>query len=247
MITYFDYLQTYLEMPRSSRTDENASLNNTVTSRKSDGTAKKPKQQKQPKQTDPQQADPQLEPLQQPPVVNNNNSNNNNVSIVNVKKDHEEKKENSLLTFVKKNPVITVLILAAALVLVILAIVLPIVLVKPQEERQIEPRCPDGKNQPRVDCLPDKLKLSAKGSNLQSACSSRGCCWSVSPESGGPNCAFPTNFGFRNFKVKEHSYSAQWIELLRMNSPNSMAKSDIANLEVRAEMQSDTRMRIKVG
>jgi hypothetical protein len=222
---------------KDSRADTtNASLNQTVTSRGGGGDAKSDIESQRPdKQQPPQET-----------VVTTNPS----ISLINntVKKSSEsgEKKENVVLEFAKKSPILAVLILALILVIIVLAIVLPVTLVKPAEEREIEPRCPDGKTQPRVDCLPDKAKLAARGANLQGTCSSRGCCWSPSPESGGPNCAFPSNFGFRNFKTKENSFSTQWIELLRMNSPNSLAKSDISTLEFKAEMQSDTRLRIKV-
>lgn len=151
-----------------------------------------------------------------------------------------------LIGFARKSPILTVFICAFILIVLILVIVLPIALVKPRDERPVSPRCPDGKSQPRIECLPDKEKLQQQGGNLQNTCSKRGCCWSSSPELGGPNCAFPTNFGFRNFKTKEHTFSSQWLELLRMNSPDSLAKSDIANLEIKAEMQTDTRLRIKI-
>ena len=131
-------------------------------------------------------------------------------------------------------------------IVVILAIVLPLTLIKKKEEAKIKPACPDGQNEPRIDCLFDRSNL-AQSSNLEQVCKSRGCCWSGSPPSGGPNCAFPSNFGFRNYKVKENTNTRYWFELARLNSPESLAKSDISNLEARVEMHTDHRLRIKVS
>ena len=178
---------------------------------------------------------------------NLDNSAVNQQPTTNVYNRRNLKRENPLIAFVKRNPVFTVLILAISLVLIILAIVLPLTLIKKREDREIRSQCPDGKNSPRIDCLPDKENFLAQGSSLESVCSRRKCCWSSNPESGGPNCAYPANFGFRNYKIKENSHSTQWMELLRMNSPQSFAKSDIANLEVRVEMHTDNRLRIRVN
>jgi hypothetical protein len=155
--------------------------------------------------------------------------------------------QNRIVFFAKKNPVFTVLIAAVILVLIVLAIVLPATLIKKREERAIKPQCPDGKLQPRIDCLPDKDKFSASGTNLESICSSRRCCWNMGGDPGAPACSFPYNFGYREYKNKESTFSTQWLELLRMNSPNSMAKSEIANLEVKVEMHTDNRLRIRVS
>ena len=158
-----------------------------------------------------------------------------------------ETKKSPLLTLSKEHPVITVMLAILALVIIILIIVLPLTLVKKKEERPVRPSCPDGKNQPRIDCLPDRNKLMQSNSNMEATCRARACCWSSSPEQGGPNCAFPYNYGYRNFKVKEKTMSSDWIELLRMNSPASFARSDVSNLETRIEMQTDDRLRIRVS
>ena len=158
---------------------------------------------------------------------------------------HEEEK-NFFMRFQKNHPVLTVLIASLILIIVILAIVLPLTLVKKKAEKMISPKCPDGNKQPRIDCLPDRKLLTEKGANLETTCRTRMCCWSASVEMGGPNCAFHTNYGFRNAKTKENSFASQWYELTRLNSPNSYAKSDIANLEARIEMHTDSRLRIRV-
>ena len=157
------------------------------------------------------------------------------------------KEPRTLLNFSRRHPVITVMLCVLALVIVVLIIVLPLTLIKKKEERPVRPSCPDGKNQPRIDCLPDRNKLMQSNANMEASCKARACCWSSSPEQGGPNCAFPTNYGYRNFKVKEKTMSSDWIELLRMNAPVSFARSDISNLETRIEMQTDDRLRIRVS
>ena len=158
-----------------------------------------------------------------------------------------ENKKNPMLTLSREHPVITVMLAILALVIVILIIVLPLTLVKKKEEMPVRPSCPDGKNQPRIDCLPDRNKLMQSNANMEATCKARACCWSSSPEQGGPNCAFPYNYGYRNFKVKERTMSSDWIELLRMNGPASFARSDVSNLETRIEMQTDDRLRIRVS
>jgi len=171
-------------------------------------------------------------------------------NIPQTKFENEQKKiqakKFSINDFTKKHPVSTALLAVLALVILILVIVLPATLIKPIEEQPVDPKCPDGKLQPRIDCLPDRNKLMQENSNLEATCKSRQCCWSSSPEQGGPNCAVPYNYGFRTFKLKEKTISSNWTELLRMNSPNSFARSDIANLEIKIEMQTDNRLRISV-
>ena len=129
---------------------------------------------------------------------------------------------------------------------IILAIVLPVVLISQQESVSVSPRCPDGKQQPRIDCLPDKPSLLARGINLEATCAARACCWSMGSELGGPSCSFPYNYGFRTVKVKDDSVVSKWFEMTRMDSPKSSARSDIANLETKIEMQTDQRLRIRV-
>lgn len=158
-----------------------------------------------------------------------------------------EDDENAALLFVRKNPILFVIIMSLIIIVVVLAIVLPLTLVKPKSERPIKPKCPDGKNQPRIDCLPDRNNLVASGANLESACRQRGCCWSVTPEGGGPNCAFHFNYGFKQKKVRESSQTEHWYELTRMEAPGSLARSDIANLEFKLEAHTDYRLRIRVG
>ena len=153
---------------------------------------------------------------------------------------------NFFIRFQKQHPFLTVLIASVILIIIILAIVLPATLVKKKEEKFVGPRCPDGTNQPRIDCLPDRKMLMESGANMEATCKKRACCWSASVDLGGPNCAFPTNYGFRNLKTKESTFSSQWLELVRLNVPNSYAKSDISNLETRVEMHTDSRLRIRV-
>ncbi|RNA12390.1 maltase- intestinal-like [Brachionus plicatilis] len=146
----------------------------------------------------------------------------------------------------QKNFIFLGLAIFVFIVVVFLAIFLPLYLTKSREERKITPQCPDGKFQPRIDCLPDKNSLLSSGQNLESVCQQRKCCWSLGAEFAGPNCVFHYNYGFRNFKTKQWSYSLQWFELSRLNSPASFAQSDIVYLEVKVEMQTDQRLRIKI-
>ena len=159
-------------------------------------------------------------------------------------KKYNSEEDSAFFRFIRKHPILFVLIVTAILIAIILSIVLPLTLVKKVEEKPVTPRCPDGKVQPRVDCLPDKKYLLEKGQNLESVCNSRACCWSAG--SDGSNCAYPYNYGFRNFKVKENTVTTKWNELTRMNSPLSAARSDISNLEIKIEMQTDQRLRIRV-
>lgn len=152
----------------------------------------------------------------------------------------------AVIRFIQKYPIAFVLIFSLVIIIIVLAIVLPLTLVKPKAERPIKPRCPDGKLQQRVDCLPDKSSLLAAGVSQESACRQRGCCWSATPEGGGLQCAFHVNYGFRQAKVKENSGHGSWFDLTRMEAPSSIARSDIANLEFRLEMHTDYRIRIKV-
>ena len=116
------------------------------------------------------------------------------------------KKKRSFIEFIQDHPIITTLISMLLLIIVILSIVLPVTLVKPRAEREISPACPDGTSQPRINCLPDAKRLNAQSRNLAMECRSRKCCWSDSPGNGGPNCAFPYNYGFRQTKIKENSF-----------------------------------------
>jgi hypothetical protein len=165
--------------------------------------------------------------------------------LVSKTKEYQEE-GNFFIRFQKKHPFLTVLIASVILIIIILAIVLPATLVKKKEEKLVGPRCPDGINQPRIDCLPDRKILMESGANMEATCKKRACCWSASVDLGGPNCAFPTNYGFRNLKTKESTFSSQWLELARLNVANSYAKSDISNLETRVEMHTDSRLRIRV-
>lgn len=178
-------------------------------------------------------------PLNDDPMITNN---------IPAKKASNQPKtaKQTIVDFAHKHPVITVFLLILILIAVVLVIVLPLTLVKKKEERPIKPMCPDSKYQPRIDCLPDRNKLMMSNANLESVCKTRQCCWSSSPEQGGPNCAFPYNYGFRSFKVREKTLSSNWIELIRLNSPMSFTRSDIANLETKIEMQTDDRLRIRV-
>lgn len=134
----------------------------------------------------------------------------------------------------------------AFMVIVFLAIFLPLYLTRNKELRKITPQCPDGKFQPLIDCLPDKNFLLSSGQNLELACQQRQCCWSAGAGLGGPNCVFHFNYGFRKLKTKQSNYPLQWFELARLNSPISFAQSDILNIEVKVEMQTDQRLRIKI-
>jgi hypothetical protein len=153
---------------------------------------------------------------------------------------------NACVRFISNHPVVFFLIGIIFVVLIVLAIVLPLTLIKPKAEQMIQARCPDGKVQPRVDCLPDKINLLATGVSLEQACRQRSCCWSASAEFGGPNCVFHYNYGFRNLKTKESSFYTQWYELTRMNAPSAFTRSDIANLEFKLEMHTDNRLRIRI-
>jgi hypothetical protein len=179
---------------------------------------------------------------------NPNSDDDENTQIRTLPKKSKEIEEspNAVIRFIRNNPIIFVLILSIIIILVVLAIVLPLTLIKPKSERPIKPRCPDGKFQQRVDCLPDKGNLLNQGLNLESACSQRGCCWTSTPEAGGPSCAFHFNYGYRQFKTKESGAAGNWYELVRMEAPQSLARSDIANLEFKLEMHTDHRLRIKV-
>lgn len=95
-----------------------------------------------------------------------------------------------------------------------------------------------------IDCIPDKNKYL--GMDLKTICNSRKCCWNDSPTNGGPNCVNQYNYGFRQAKIKENSFTKKWYELLRINSADSYTKSDISNLETKIEMQTDNRLRLRV-
>jgi hypothetical protein len=164
-----------------------------------------------------------------------------------VKIENRKLKKFNFLDFTQRHPIITTLIAMFILIIIILIIVLPVTLVKRKEERFISPKCSDGKTQPKIDCLPDKAKLMSFKANLASICQQRKCCWSGSSENGAPTCSFPYNHGYRKTKMKEDTYSIKWIELLRLNSHNSFTKTDISNLETKIEMQTDNRLRIRVG
>jgi hypothetical protein len=162
-----------------------------------------------------------------------NNKNNNNAPL------------NLLVRFVVEHPVITVIIFSLVLTVIILAIVLPLVLVKKPNNIFVSAKCPDSKNHPKIDCLPDKTELMESGANLESTCRKRECCWTGSGD-GGPSCVFPYNYGFQHFKTKENSMVSKWFELSRISQISSFSKSDIANLEVKIEMHTDQRLRVKV-
>ena len=193
---------------------------------------------------DPEEGEDVTQPISPQPPSESSKLGKNKKETVR-KYEIEEESGNKFILFVKKYPVVTVFIVAFIIILIILAIVLPLTLVKKTEEKPIVPKCPEGKSQPRIDCLPDKNSLTEAGSNLETVCKNRGCCWSGSGD-GGPSCSFAYNYGFRQFKTKENTFSSQWYELMRMNGPNSLAKSDIAYLETRIEMHTDNRLRIRV-
>jgi hypothetical protein len=152
---------------------------------------------------------------------------------------------NPLVRFVVEHPVISVIIFSAVLTIIILAIVLPLVLVKKPNKIFLSAKCPDSKIHPRIDCLPDRTELMESGTNLESTCRKRDCCWTGSSD-GGPSCVFPYNYGFKHYKTKENSMLSKWFELTRISQVSSFSKSDIANLEVKIEMQTDQRLRVKV-
>ncbi|CAF0863003.1 unnamed protein product [Brachionus calyciflorus] len=160
-----------------------------------------------------------------------------------INKDPKQKKNSKTS---QKNIIFFIVAISVFIIIVFLAIFLPLILVKKKVDRMIKPLCPDGKKQPRIDCLPDKNNLLNSGQSLESACRQRKCCWSTGGDVGGPSCFFHYNYGFRNFKTKESSFATQWYELLRTNSPDSFARSDIANLEVKIEMHTDNRLRIRI-
>lgn len=204
----------------------------------------------------PQQYRPTQKALSEDEGNNKNNDEKSNVKVVTSggfpsapKKQYDDRSSSSnpVITFIRKNPIVFVLIMSIIIVVIVLAIVLPLTLVKPKAERPIKPQCPDGRTQPRIDCLPDRVSLAAAGANLEATCRQRACCWSTTPEGGGPNCAFHHNYGFKRTKVKESSSTGHWYELTRMEAPGSLARSDIANLEFKVEMQTDFRLRIKVN
>lgn len=150
----------------------------------------------------------------------------------------------------KKNRQINLILLGLGIfvfiVVVFLAIFLPLYLTRNKKLNKITPLCPDGKSQPLIDCLPDKNFLLGSGKNLESVCQQRQCCWSVGAGLGGPNCVFHFNYGFRSLRTKQWNFPLQWFELARLNSPYSFAQSDILNIEVKVEMQTDQRLRIKI-
>ena len=105
--------------------------------------------------------------------------------------------------------------------------------------------CPDGIHHPTIDCIPDRSVF--ENVDLRKVCIARKCCWNEAPINAGPNCMFPSNYGFKKSKSKYDTFTNKWFELLRINSPDSYTKSDISHLEAKIEMQTDSRMRLRVN
>jgi hypothetical protein len=125
-------------------------------------------------------------------------------------------------------------------ILITLAIVLPLTLTR-KKVIFVERKCPDGTNQPRVDCLGDLTS----DQHSESTCTSRGCCW-ASNSYPAPSCVFPYNYGYSNAKWKSKSFSHKWADLLKFNTRNSFSSADITNLEAKIEYQTDERLHLKI-
>ena len=127
--------------------------------------------------------------------------------------------------------------------IITLSIVLPLTLTKTNRAVvQSVPKCPDGVNYPKVDCMPD-LPIEQQS---QSLCIRRGCCW-AQDAGPAPSCLVPYNYGYIKNKWRDQSFSHKWIELIKIKTPTEFSRSDAINLEAKVEMQNDNRVRIKVN
>ena len=78
-------------------------------------------------------------------------------------------------------------------------------------------------------------------------CLAKGCCWIPDTDSFTPDCVFPYNLGYRNNRWKENSYSRYWLDLIKIDSASSYSQMKISNIEAKIELQTDTRLHIKVS
>lgn len=100
------------------------------------------------------------------------------------------------------------------------------------------PQCPSIPEGERVDCFPD-----AGASRMK--CQERGCCWSPLDKTNVPWCYFSTNHGYTvvtEDKPDPYRLNAR----LTRNSAPSLFGSDIEELSLHAEMQSNRRLRFKI-
>ena len=128
------------------------------------------------------------------------------------------------------------------LLLIILSIVLPMTLVIKKKVIMVSPKCPDGVNTPKIDCLEKQSE-----NNNKNTCVAKGCCWIPDTDPSTPDCVFPYNLGYKNNKWKENSYANYWMDLIKIDSASSYSQMKISNIEARIELQTDTRLHIKVS
>ena len=161
-----------------------------------------------------------------------------------VKIEHEKVKkyDNEPTNIILMYPKTFIFLSFILLLVIVLSIVLPTTLVTKKKVIMVSPKCPDGINTPKIDCLE---KLSEN--NNKDMCLAKGCCWIPDTDSFTPDCVFPYNLGYRNNRWKENSYSRYWLDLIKIDSASSYSQMKISNIEAKIELQTDTRLHIKVS
>ncbi|NWH94756.1 MGA protein, partial [Aegithalos caudatus] len=79
----------------------------------------------------------------------------------------------------------------------------------------------------------------------QSACSSRGCCWSPQSDTNVPWCFFSPNHGYKVQGSKRSTNTGFEATLKRLPSP-SLFGNDIQTVLLTAEYQTKNRFRFKI-
>ena len=151
-------------------------------------------------------------------------------------------RQDSSNNFIFKYPKTVIFFSFVILLLIVLSIVLPATLVGKKKVIMVSPKCPDGVNTPKIDCLEKQNEM-----NKKDICISKGCCWIPDTDPFTPDCVFPYNLGYKNNRWKESSYSRHWMDLIKIDSASSYSQMKITNIEAKIELQTDTRLHIKAS
>lgn len=92
----------------------------------------------------------------------------------------------------------------------------------------------------RIDCFPDDVEKSAE------ACEERGCFWKEPVEDLAPWCFHPPSHGYDLVSEPENTLLG-WRASLKLKERPERYLRDIQNLKLDVEMQTTSRLRLKVS
>ncbi|XP_022100313.1 sucrase-isomaltase, intestinal-like [Acanthaster planci] len=157
--------------------------------------------------------------------------------------------QGSVTVTVMANKVLIAGVSAVLVVVVFLAIFLPVYLTQTGTEEEPKPTqltpdqqfYQDVKDEERFDCFPDLNTTATK-----ELCEARGCFWKPATNAKAPVCFYPLTYGYQMTSPPTETNLGWEARLIRLEGIPSRYGTDIDNLKLEVEFQTDYRLRLKI-